>query len=325
MSRPGFYFCFCPDPDLIKMQINRILQGTDQKNWTKQTIWIDDPDQHAKIWDALNLPPMAGPPRAVILRKCESALTQFWKDISPCLRGFKSRIWPFFCFESAWDRGKLKIPAAVSKRKFFTFAREKGWIWEFPGLTRENVSRYINQKLSELEIHADPDVKSSLSLMLPLSSQAIDMELEKLSLLSLPEKKINREHLQVIPSHLDMDIFSFLMEIQKGTDLTPAWKKIFNEQLRGESLLFPFMGLLLREARILWLLATGQEKSVRLYPSQKQSKKALAQKIGVNKISVLWEMIIDAEAGVKSGRISPEQAMELLTAGLFKIFSPQKV
>ncbi|RQD64728.1 MAG: hypothetical protein D5R98_03970 [Desulfonatronovibrio sp. MSAO_Bac4] len=323
MSRPGFYFCFCPDPNLIKMQVNKVLEGTGQKNWTKQTIWIDDPAQHTKIWDALNLPPMAGPPRAVLLRKCESAQAQFWKDISPCLRGFKSGIWPFFCFESAWDKGKPKIPATVSKRKFFRFAREKSWIWEFPGLTRENISRYINQKLAELETHADSDVKSALSLMLPLSSQAVDMELEKLSLLSLPEREITQEHLQVVPSHLDMDIFSFLMQIQNGTDLTPAWRKIFNEQLKGEGLLFPFMGLLLREARILWLLATGQEQGVHLYPRQKQSKKALAQKIGVTKISALWEMIIDAETGVKSGRINPEQAMELLTAGLFEIFSPQ--
>ncbi|MFO7726845.1 MAG: hypothetical protein R6X11_00800 [Desulfonatronovibrio sp.] len=321
MSRPGFYFCFCPDSNLLKMQIARILESAGQGDWSRQTIWLDEKDQEDKLWKALNLPGMTGPSRAVILRRCESPGNSFWTDISPTLSGFRPGIWPFFCFESEWKQGKPGISAHLAKRKYFKFARSRGWIWEFPGLTRQNISRYISQKCQKLGLKTGPGVAEQLSSMLPLDSHGVDMELEKITLLAYPEKTITKEHLNSLSSRLDIDIFSFLQGVQSGKDKSAAWNKIFQEQLKGQEMLFPFLGLIIREARILWQLSTRQENRVKLHPRIMQQKKTLAAALGAARISLLWEMALEAESGVKSGQVSPGQAMDKLTAKLFKLFS----
>ncbi len=321
MSRPGFYFCFCPDSHLLKMQINRILESSGQANWQKKTIWLDEQDQEDNLWKALNLPSMTGPPRAVILRKCETLPDSFWPGMSSVLNGFRPSIWPFFCYESEWKYGKLRISSKLSAQKFFKFARRKKWIWEFPGLTRKNIGRYIVQQFRDKGVEPGPGVIEHLSLLLPLVSHGINVEIDKLALLVHPEKTILKEHLGAVDSQLDMDIFAFLQGIQSGRNTASAWNKIFKEQLRGEQMLFPFLGLLLREARILWHLATGQDNKVKLYPGVRQQKLALAGSLGQARISFLWELALEAESGVKSGQVSSDQALDNLTAKLFKVFS----
>lgn len=323
MSRPGFYFCFCPDFNLLKMHIERLLESSGNRDWQKKTIWLDEQENEDTLWKALNVPSMAGPPRALILRKCDSVPVsdRFWSGISPSLRGFRPSIWPFFCFESSWDKGKPKISPEISRQKYFKFAREKGWIWEFPGLTRQNIARYISRKCTELGIEPGPGVVDHLTSILPMDSHGIDKEIEKLSLLVPPETTILKEHLEAVSSHLDMDIFSFLQEIQRGKGVCQAWSKIFKEQLRGQELLFPFLGLLLREARILWHLATGQDSKIKLHPGIRQRKTSLARSLGLVKISMLWDLALEAESGVKSGLVNTDQAMDNLTAKLFKLFS----
>lgn len=321
MSRPGFYFCFCPDPNLIRMQIDRMLESSGQKKWQKKTIWTDDQDNEDILWKSLNIPGIFGPPRAVVLRHCQSLTDKFWTDISPVLSGFRPSIWPFFCFESEWKKGKPGISAKLSKKKYFRFARGKGWIWEFPGLTRKNISRYILQKAEKLGIKPGPGVVEDLCAMLPLDSQGVDMEMEKLALLAQPEKILSKKHLLAVSSQPDIDIFSFLQKIQNGKNMSEAWNKIFREQQKGKEILFPFLGLLLREARILWQLSTGQEDKVSLFPGIKKQKAALARSMGQMKISLLWDLALEAESGVKSGMVSTGEAMDSLTAKLFKLFS----
>ncbi|MFP4085149.1 MAG: DNA polymerase III subunit delta [Desulfonatronovibrio sp.] len=321
MSRPGFYFCFCPDSNLLKMQIGRVLESAGQGEWSWQTIWLDEQDQEDRLWNALNQPVMAGPSRAVILRRCESPGNSFWTDISPTLSGFRPGIWPFFCFESEWKYGKPKISAHLSKKKYFKFARSKGWIWEFPGLTRQNISRYISRKCQKLGLKTGPGVVEHLSAILPLDSHGVDMELEKITLLACPETTITKEHLKPVSSRPDIDIFSFLQGVQSGKDKSAAWKKIFQEKLKGQEMLFPFLGLLIREARILWRLSTSGESGVQLNPRIRQQKKAMASKLGQAGISLLWNAALEAEAGVKSGQVTPGQAMDRLTLKLFKLFS----
>ncbi len=324
MTRPGFYFCFCPDFNLLKMQISRILESSGQ-DWTKKNIWLDEQNQEERLWKAFNVPGMAGPPRALILRKCdsphESLPGSFWKDISATLSGFRPRVWPFFCFESDWKYNKPQIPAAISRQKCFKFARQKGWIWEFSGLNPGNISRYIAKKCQKMGIEPGQGVLEELARFFPPDSHSVDMELEKLCLLIHPEKVIHKNHLKSLSSRPEIDIFSFLQAVQRGRNAASIWNKIFREQSRDKEILFPFLGLLLREARILWQLASGQENRVRLYPQIKQQKRAMALSMGQKKIMLLWDLALEAESGVKSGRISTDQAMESLTSRLLKLFS----
>ncbi|MFW6005767.1 MAG: DNA polymerase III subunit delta, partial [Desulfonatronovibrionaceae bacterium] len=310
MSRPGFFFCICPDVNLISRQIDRLLQKSGQQGWHKQTIHLEEAQEHEKLWNALNLPAMTGSPRAVILRSAQTLTAGTWKKISPLLNSFKPLIWPFFCVESAWDKGRPKIPQALSSRKLYKFAVQKGWTWEFPGLTQATMARYIKQKCSELGVSCDPEVLNILCPALPLDSTAVDRELEKMALLTSPENVIRKEHTKVLSSEPDIDIFVFLQNLQKGHNMPGLWNKIFREQLKGEEMLFPFLGLLLRETRILWLLCTGQEGQVRLHPAVKKQKQHLAGQMGPGRIARLWDLILEAESRVKSGSLKPDQAMD---------------
>lgn len=321
MSRPGFFFCVCPDINLTFRQIDRLLENSGQQGWIRQTIHLDDEQEREKIWNALNLADMTGAPRAVILRSAQTLTAGDWKKISPLLNSFKPRIWPFFCVESAWDKGRPKIGQALSNRKLFKLAAQKGWNWEFPGLTQATMARYVKQKCTELGVTCSPEALNILCPALPLDSTAVDRELEKLALLASPENVIRKEHTAVLSSEPDIDIFAFLQNLQKGNNMPAVWNKIFREQLKGEEMLFPFLGLLLRETRILWLLSTGQEGQVRLHPGIKKQKQQLAGQMGKGRIARLWDLILEAESRVKSGRLRPDQAMDMITSRLFRLFT----
>ncbi len=320
MSRPGFYFCFCPDSGLFKRQIHKILEPYDPDSWEISTLWSDDGDLDQKLWKSLNMANMMGPSRVVVVRNCQIFKEAQWKALAPALKGFKSGIWPFFCLESQWDKQKPKIPAVLEKQKFFKIARERGWIWQFPGITRQNLFRYLAKRAREVGLVFASGVQDKLVDILPLDSLGVDQELEKLLLLSQDQGKVTLKHLDIIEPRADLDIFVQMQSIQQGKNIARVWQKFFRDQQSGQEGLFPFLGLLLREARILWHLAAGEEDKVFLYPRMKKEKIRLARQLGPQNIARLWDMILEAEAGVKSGTILQDQALEKLTADLYRLF-----
>ncbi len=324
MSRPGFYFCFCPDSNLLKRQINKIISQWNQEEWEMVTLWSDDPELEQRVWNSLNLPNMMGPSRAVVLRRCEDFKEEFWSGMSPALKGYKPGIWPFFCLEAPWKKNTPQVPAGLAKQRYYQIAKQKNWIWQFPGITRQNLPRYLQKRAKELNLTINSQVQEKLLWILPLDSHGIDQELDKLSLLAPENGKIEMEHLAIVESKSHLDIFTLLQKVQQSQNITQVWHKIFEDQQSGHESLFPFLGLLLREARILWHLASNEQDKVSLYPRVKQEKNALAKKLGQENISRLWSLILEAEMGVKSGTILPEQAMENLVANLFQLFGSRE-
>jgi len=320
MSRPGFYFFFCPDAGLVKRQIHKTLEPYDPDSWEINTLWSDDPELDQKLWKALNMANMMGPSRVVVVRNCQVFKDAQWKALAPALKGFKSGIWPFFCLEGQWDKQKPKIPAVLENKKFFKIARERGWIWQFPGITRQNLPRYLEKRARETGLVFAPGVQEKLVNILPLNSLGVDQELEKLLLLANDQGKVEAEHLDIVEPRADLDIFAQMQSIQQGKNITLVWQKFFRDQQTGQEALFPFLGLLLHEARVLWHLAAGEEDRVFLYPRTKNEKKRLARQLGPRNIARLWDMILEAEAGVKSGTILQDQALEKLTADLYQLF-----
>ncbi|WP_291318343.1 hypothetical protein [Desulfonatronospira sp.] len=258
MSRPGFYFCFCPDSGLLKRQIHKILEPYDPDSWELNTLWSDDEDLEQKLWKSLNMANMMGPSRVVVIRNCQVFKEAQWKSLAPALKGFKSGIWPFICLEGPWEKGKPKIPAFLEKQKFFRVAREKGWLWHFPGITRQNLPRYLDKRARETGLVFDPGVQEKLVDILPLHSLGVDRELEKLRLLALDQNRVTLEHLDIVEPRADLDIFAQMQSIQQGKNLARVWQKFFRDQQSGLDGLFQFLGLLLHEARIMWHLAAGE-------------------------------------------------------------------
>ena len=62
--------------------------------------------------------------------------------------------------------------------------------------------------------------------------------------------------------------------------------------------------------------STAKKTALRLWPKLRQEREAMARRLGVSGLARFWEVAMEAEWGIKSGRRTPDQAMEMLAAGL---------
>jgi DNA polymerase-3 subunit delta len=115
----------------------------------------------------------------------------------------------------------------------------------------------------------------------------------------------------------DFNIFTLIKQLQSGY-AAAVWKHAAAES--PDDLLFPLLGLLQRESRILWQVLAGENASVN--PRDINERRDLARKIGISGLSRLWDAMHEAELSVKSGRNSPEQALSTLLATVTLLFAP---
>ena len=200
-------------------------------------------------------------------------------------------------------------------------AQKKKWIWQSPGLTRSYLPKYLQRWAQSKGLTFQQGALKAASSILPLDCTALEQELSKLEL--LVQSEITEQDLGIISFQPEIDIFAFLQSLQNPKESLKAWRKVLANQLgSNDELVFPFLGLVLREARTLWQLLSGEDSQVRLPPQIKSSKKALAQNLGRDKIAEIWTLILEAEAGIKSGERSADQALEAFVNGLMNLFYP---
>jgi len=309
MSRQGFSILVCSDPELIKDRVAELLEGS---GFAARVFWGDE-EISARYWQTLTVPSMMGPPNAVILRRAQDQGDEFWTRMEPLLAMARPSVWPMFCLEGEWDRGKPKVPKAVSKGKYWTAAQQRGWIWEHPGLTRANLGQELDRFARRHGLSYGPNVKKLLAESLPLATIALRNELEKILLLAGEEKTILESHLAVLDVEDAFDLFNFLRSLQTPQGRRQAWDRLLNDPaMAGGDMVFPVSSLMLREARQLWQLLHGEDGKVQLYPGLKTEKKRLAQKLGAARIGRFWDMALKADTDIKTGRLKPAQAMENL-------------
>ncbi|MFW6324242.1 MAG: DNA polymerase III subunit delta [Desulfovibrionales bacterium] len=313
MDRPGFSFCICPDPAIIKERIHALLEKQ-PGDWDRKVFWGDE-EFPASFWESLTLPGLLGGNRAVVLRRAQNLKTEDWNKFVPILSRFSSRIWPFFCLEGEWKGKTPAVPAILSKQKFYKLAREKGWIWSSPGLTLPDIPKRITAWAKQNNLTVAPTVRDSLSQHLPLDATALENELQKLLLVLEDRTVVEQEDLAALSHQPDMNMFDFLNSLVRTSVPEKIWDKVLRSHVGDENLFFPFLALLLREIRILWQLCSGEDELVRLPPPVKNEKKNLARQFGLPLLARFWQLALDAESGVKTGRYSPEQATELLVSG----------
>ena len=309
MDRQGFSFLVCTDPELIRDRVDELLDGS---GFAARIFWGDE-EPSARYWQTLTVPSMMGPPNAVILRRAEGRDDEFWTRLEPLLAMARPSVWPIFCIENEWDKGKSKVPKAVTKGRYWEAARKRGWIWEHPGLTRATVGQEIDRFAVRHGLGFGPGVKKTLAESLPLSTFALRGELEKILLLAGGEKTILTEHLATLETEDAFDIFAFLRSLQTPQGRRKAWNRLLNDPaMSSGDMVFPVASLMLREARQLWQLLHGEDNKVQLYPSLKSEKKQLAQRLGPVRISRFWDMALKADTDIKTGRLKPAQALENL-------------
>lgn len=330
-ERPGFYFCVCPDGALTKQHVEELLEthrpcsgGTGgmlgsgsagERRYEREAYWGDDGLTPA-YWETLQLTSMLGPPKALVLRNAQTLKVADWRALSETLTR-PLDAFPIFCVESPFERGKPKIPKVLSDRKLWKFAKKKGWLWQSPGLTRKDVSGYLGAWSHRMGLTFAPGAERALADVLPADGTALEAELAKVALIADDGGVIPAAAASLVSHEPEMDVFAFLnsaMAAQGGRETATVWREVLNKQVAGDSMLFGFLSLLAREARLLGQLLAGEE--VKLPPFVVSKKEGLARRLGAGGIARLFDLAFTAELAVKSGERTPEQAMEHLLAGL---------
>lgn len=319
-ARPGFNFLVCPDSGLIQHQIELLLRNhpPDSGKYERHVFWADEGLGDA-FWNALTLQNLLSTPKVIVIRRAQLLADAEWEKFGPALSRFSPTAWPVFCLETDFDRGKPKLPRNLAKRKFWQFAEKKKWIWQSPGLQPKEVSAYVRSWAQERNLRFAPGALEAVCAVLPGNLAAIGQELAKIELACEPEGEVRPEHTVLVTFTPDMDIFAFIDSVQTGQAPLQVWRKIITAQAAGEGLLFQFLAMLAREARIMWQLLHG-EQAPRLPQFVIQRKTSLARSLGPARLAGIWELALEAELQVKRGEASEAQAMELLVGNLSALF-----
>ncbi|WP_035068966.1 DNA polymerase III subunit delta [Nitratidesulfovibrio termitidis] len=337
MTRPGFTICICPDARLTRDRIDALLAahppaaGNDSATsaglgglvpsasatWDRQAFWGDEPLPPA-FWEHLTLQGLFATPHALVVRNAQNLPAETWKRISAALAKPNPLAWPFLCLEVPFDKGQPKVPAHIARLRCLDFAEKQKWIWRSPGLDERGVATFVRQHAASRAIRFAPGALEAVCAALPPDATAIATELEKLSL-AAGDGEVTAAMAALVDHAADIDIFAFMRALQAGNAPMTVWRQVLRDRLGGDSMLFPFLGMLLRETRILWQLLAGEP--VRLPPSVLPPKQQLARQLGHAGLARIWDLALEAELGIKSGERSPEQAMEVLVAGLFTLFA----
>jgi DNA polymerase III subunit delta len=323
IARPGFSFYICPDSGLLRRKIEEDVASRGQ-GWERRIFWADD-GLSPSFWDALSLPGLMGGSRAVVLRRAEMLSAEDWGRLEPVLGRVQSRIWPMLCLEGEWKGSQPPVPATLSSRRPWTVAGAKGWVWSSPGMTRKHVAEVVSGWARANGLSFAPRVKDILVSSVPLDAAGLESELEKVLLALSGRTEVQTDDLGVVLSTAEMDIFTLLDAVVRSREPARVWGQVLASKIGSDqSMVFPFIALLLREARILWQLESGEENEVRLPSHAKSAKQDLARRIGQDALSRIWQLTFEADLGIKTGRLSPEQAIELLVSGLMLLFRPGK-
>lgn len=323
--RPGFVVCICPDAGLIRAQVETQLMAhlpvstgenghPEQSQWERHTFWGDgELPQH--FWEHLTLQGLTGVSRALVLRQAHLMPAAVWKRLSAALAVPNDKAWLFICLEVQWEKGQPKTPAHINKLRCLAFATQKNWVWRSAGLDERGFKKYATERAKALGLCFAAGALDAFATAVAPVSVAVEGELAKLAL-SATDNVIRPEMCSAgayVPEH---NIFAFIRHIQTG-NFVAAWQEIQRDQ--KDDMLFPLLGLLMRDARILWQVQAGED--VRLHPQEAQSRRDMAARLGYSGISRLIEHIVRTEWHIKSGQRSSEQALEALTADLARLFA----
>lgn len=325
-DRPGFSFLLCPDPELIRLEVETLVEGHGQgKAWVRRVYWGDD-ELPGAFWQDLLIPDLMGAPRLVVVRRAHKLLVENWDKLTSPLSSFNAQIWPVFCLESAPDKkGQLKAPAVLSKQKFWPVAEKRGWIWSSPGLTPRTMPEFVGGFAQRRRLTIPSPVARALAEALPQDAIGASNELEKIALAAGQSGQVAMEHVALVSHQADMDVFEFISTVMEGKSPERVWRKVFDNRLVSstDSIFFSFLALMAREARILWELDQGEKPSSWVHQSVVQRKTSLAKRLGAAQLAQVWSLVLEAEFGVKTGQRTPEQAFEALIGALFTLLNPK--
>lgn len=322
MPRPGFVYCICPDGQLLRQRLEELLERFPPERgvYERQVFWGDE-DLGPRFWEALTLQGLFDTPRALVLRNAQNLPAEIWKRLSKALARPNPQTWPLFCLEGAWEKGQPKLPAHLTRLTCYAFAEKEGWIERLPGLTERSLRAYIQSRARGMGLGLAEGALDALCAVLPPDAASIDNELTKLALLT-EGRAVSPEDTALTGALPEESIFALLRHLEEGHS-AKVWAAVLDARTKSEDLIFPLIGLLTREARLLWQLLAREQVWVR--PQEAEAKNRLAARMGIRGLTRLWDCIHEAELGIKTGQRSPAQALDALLGELNLLFAPARV
>jgi DNA polymerase-3 subunit delta len=329
MICPAFIVCLCPDSRLLQVRLNHLLtvhkpEGGEERQ--RFLFWGDEGLTPA-FWEHLTLRGLFARPRAVILRRAEMLPVKTLEEqLSPVLTASVAPdgrtgglpALPFICLECGFEQGKPKIPAHVQRLPFYDVARNFGFLDITPPLSESGLASYIRDEAARSGVRLTAGELSRLAAALPADAALIGSETAKLALLRKEDGQLPEGAVEAVASARELSIFEMMRIVQYHNRAPELWKRILEDRLSGDTSVFGFIALLLREARLLWQSLMGPPPD--LSPRIAEQKKLAARSLGPGGTARLWDIALQAEKGIKSGERSPEQAFEMLAANLFMLF-----
>jgi len=311
MDRAGFTFCICPDGRLIREHVAAELAAHTLPGgvWQRHVYWGDE-ELPPAFWDHLNQAGLFATRRTLVIRQANALPAAAWKRISGALASPKEHCWPFFCLEMDWEKGQAKVPAHIAKLKCLAHADSQGWVWRYAGLDDRTLRAFVQKEIQKRKLHFAPGALELLCAGLIPDASAVATELDKFEL-AAADGRVSAD-LAAQAAHVPaFDTFRFLRLVQDGK-VRNAWTSVLHARRANEGVLFPLLGLWIRETRLLWRLLQGE--SIRTHPAESDAKRRLASRMGYEGLARLFDLLFQADVAVKSGERQPEQALDALVA-----------
>jgi DNA polymerase-3 subunit delta len=322
-KRKGHRILVCPDAELIRRRVARLMAEMGATGVARKVFWGDDEPFPQGFWAELTTSNLFSTPSVLVLRRADAVKAETWDKIDAALKLAATTVLPVFCLEGRWKDGKAPVPAFLTKRGLWPAAETGGWIWQSPGLTESTLPKFIDLWSKEGGLVLDADARAALCAALPHDALAAGLELDKMALAAGDERRVTADMAELIAPHGDMEFFDFIRSLSARPEDSPeavraVWSRVLDDHLRpgGDKILFQLLGYVAWQARQMWMLNEGEEHKVRMNPREKPALARLAARLGRAGIARVIELTLDANLGVISGARRPDDTLESYVAQL---------
>lgn len=325
MNRPRYLFLICPDPQLIKSQVDERLKASGQQGWEIKTFWGDDDEPLPDVfWTDLTIKSLFPQPKALIVRRAHALKADQWDKLDASVKGLGSDIFPIFCLEGQWKTKKAPVPPALSRRGLFKKAKKDGWIWESQGLDQRSLNDFVRNWATQTGITFEPGADRALAAALPMDAVAARLELDKLELAAGDEKQIRRQHVDLVAQTGEMAFFDLMDALAQPGAEASVWKRVIDDHSKSakDQMLFNLIGFLASQARMYWMLSHGEKAKGNPYMLKK--KAPVAKRLGAQGVARMIDLALEAELALKTGERKYDEALDSLIAGLIDLFQPKR-
>ena len=204
------------------------------------------------------------------------------------------------------------------KDSFFIFLKKKAKSQKFEPLKREKLENWIEQEFSQAQTKIEPQAKDLLIELVGNNLWQLANEVEKLANYKRKTKTVGLEDVKIlVSSNIETNIFKTI-DFIASKEKERALFLLHQHLEKGDSplyllsmIVFQFRNLLLIKEKI------NEGKSIwklKWHPFLIKKTFRLSQKFTLTELKKIYQKIFQIDLGIKTGRITPELALDLFIA-----------